>query len=404
MNLEYKEVATDLVEWVRRNLLRRQTVYFIFLLAILSGLVTQLSIIPNGSAEVEVAYFISSSSISSIADDPLSLPHKLATFFASEISNSVRYVRAISIIFFGLCTVALYRVLKRWHSDKIALFCSVMFSTNATVLAVSRLGTPLVLLFGWSIIISVLLWIRHGSSRKIAPLIFAVVATALLYVPGAPYFFVLLFVIFINKIKKFATNLKPIALYLGIGLGVVIIAPLIYSFVRDINLLRIWLLLPEQIIWSDVPRNILRVPSAFIYRAPVDPLINVGRLPIFDVASGGLFLIGLYAYRKYIRLERTKVMLITVVLSVIIGMLGQVTVAVILLLPFVYSVIGAGVSYVLDEWYGVFPKNPFARSFGLILVTFVILMSVYYQLTRFLVVWPNTPATRAVYNQSIIVK
>jgi hypothetical protein len=84
---------------------------------------------------------------------------------------------------------------------------------------------------------------------------------------------------------------------------------------------------------------------------------------------------------------------------VILGALGELTVAITLLLPFVYAVIAAGISYVLDEWYSVFPRNPFARSFGLIVITAVVLMSSYYQITRFLVVWPQAPETREVYSQ-----
>jgi hypothetical protein len=130
----------------------------------------------------------------------------------------------------------------------------------------------------------------------------------------------------------------------------------------------------------------------------------VGSLPVLDVAAGGLFLIGMYAYQKNAKLERTKIMLLTAFLGILLGALGQVTIGIFLIMPYVYSVIAAGISYVLDEWYGVFPRNPFARSFGLLLVTIVVLISVYYQATRFFVVWPQTPETRQTYNQSGLIQ
>lgn len=404
MKLKYKAEIVNFYKWAHLTLFRRQTVYFLIVITIFVGLIFQFSVIPPGASTVESEYLKDSSSLSAIISNPLSLPHKLPTYLVSQIFSSVRYSRSISIIFFGLCTFALYRILKRWHSDKIALLSTVLFASNATVLAIARLGSPLVLLFGWSLIISALLWLRHGSSRNIAPIFLAIIATALFYVPGAPYFFLLFIAIFLNKILTTIRTMKPRVLYIGLFLSLLMITPLVYSIMKDVSVLKEWLLLPEGIIWSDVPRNVLRVPSAFIYRAPVEPLLNVGRLPIFDVASGGTFLIGIYAYQKNLKLKRTKVMLLTALLSVILGMLGQVTLAVLILLPFVYSIIGAGLSYILDEWYSVFPKNPFARSFGLLLVTFVVIMSVYYQLTRFLIVWPNTPETRSIYNQSRIVE
>lgn len=383
---------------------RRQTLYAVLLFLLLITLIFNLSIIPDKSAQSEVDYIQTNSVFSNIADNPLYLPHKLTTFAVEQISSSVRFVRAISIVFFGICTVALYRVLKRWHSDKVALFSSAMFATNAVVLAVARLGSPDVLLFSWAIVISLLLWLRYGTSRRIAPLTLALIGTAIVYIPGAPYFFALLIALFANKIKSTFQNMKRSSFYVSICLGLLALTPLILSFLADPNLIKSWLLLPENIIFSEIPRRILEVPSAFIYRTPEYPLLNVGRLPIFDVASGGLFLIGLYAYQKYIKLERTKIMILTAILGLILGALGQTLIAILILLPFTYSIIGAGISYVLDEWYRVFPKNPFARSFGLILVTLVILMSVYYQLTRFLVVWVNAPETRDVYNYSRIIE
>jgi hypothetical protein len=127
-------------------------------------------------------------------------------------------------------------------------------------------------------------------------------------------------------------------------------------------------------------------------------------LPVLDVASGGLFLIGLYAYQKKAKLERTKVMILTAIFGIILGGLGQIVIGVVLVLPFVYSVVAAGISYILDEWYSVFPKNPFAKSFGFILVTLVVLTSIYYQSTRFFVVWPQTPETRSIYDQSGLIQ
>jgi hypothetical protein len=390
--------------WIQKYVWRRQTLYGILLLLFLVLLVYQLSVIPSKFAQEEMTYATETQSYTAIGRNPLSLPHKLASFSISLVTDSARWIRAISIVFFGFCVVALYRILKRWHSDQIALFATVLFATNASALAVARLGTPLVLLFGWSIVISLLLWMQHGNSRKIAPFSLIVISAALLYVPGAPYFFLLLGLLFRQKLVTTIRTLKNSTLAIAIGAALFVLLPLLISFIRDPLVLKEWLLLPDTIAFKSIIVNILRVPSAFIYRTPIEPLLNVGRLPILDVAAGGFFLMGLYAYQKYIKLERTRIMILTALLSIIIGALGEVAIAAVLLMPFVYSVIAAGISFVLDEWYGVFPKNPFARSFGLLLVTFVVLMSIYYQLTRFLVVWPQTPETRAVYNLSGLIQ
>ncbi len=374
------------------------------LIVLLIGVVWNLSVIPEGAADVERAAYASTSTLDGIVDNPLSLPYKLVAYVAHYTSDSIRVLRAISLVVFGLTVIALYRILKIWHSDKIALFAASMYATNALALTVARLGTPLVLLFGWSLLISAMMWIQHGRSRKVAPAVFVVSTALLLYVPGAPYFFVLLAIIFNKKIRRIMNIMPRKSLALIALCFFSLLSLLMWALVQDVTVLKQWLLLPETINWAETARNILRVPSAYIYRSPIDPLLGVGRLPIFDVAVGGLFLVGLYVYQKKNKLERTKVMLLTALLAIVIGALGQVTAAVVLLLPFVYAVVAAGMSYLLDEWYKIFPRNPFARSFGLLLVTFVVLMTMYYQMTRFLVVWPQAPETRNQYNQSRLVQ
>jgi len=360
------------------------------------------SLIPTGASLTEVDYYYSASSLSEIVSNPLSLPYKLVASALVEISPSVRSMRALSVIVFSLSIFALFKILHRWHSQKIAMFATALFATNATVLAIARLGTPLVLLFSWSIILSILLWLQYGKSRKVAPVSLALVGALLFYIPGAPYFFLLLLVLFGNRYKTIFRSSSRNTLLICVFFALLVVAPLFYSMIQNVAVLREWLLIPNSIVWGDIPKNILRVPSAFIYRAPVNPLINVGRLPILDVASGGLFLLGLFSYYKNYKLERVRIMVLSALFAILLGALGQVTAGFILMIPFAYAVIAAGISLLLDEWYKVFPQNPFARSFGLLAVVVMLSFSVYYQLNRFLIVWPQTPETRQEYNQSRI--
>lgn len=383
---------------------RRQTLYALILLFLLVVVVARLSIFPEGASETERALVVESRSLSTIAENPLYLPYKIAAYAISFVSDSVRALRALSIVLFSLCIVALYRILKRWHSDTIALLATGMFATSALALSIGRYGTPIVMLFGWPLVIALLLWVQHGTSKKVAPVTLLTICAVLAYVPGAPYFFVLLSLLFIKKILSILRSLSPLQIGLGAFLCLILLLPLIISMIYDVSILKEWLLLPQAIDWSSVPRNLLRIPSAFIYRAPVDPLLNVGRLPILDVASGALMLIGLYTYQRNMKLERAKVILLTGLFSIILGALGATTAAILILMPFVFIVIAAGITQLLDKWYEVFPRNPFARSFGLVLLCLVVAMSMFYQATRFFIVWPLTPETRDTYNQSRLVQ
>lgn len=390
--------------WSVKFFWRRQSVYAFLLMVVLAGLVWQLSIIPEKAALEEVFYANDVSSVSSIVENPLYLPHKIASYTASYTSDSIRVIRGISVLTLGIAVVALYRILRRWHSEKVAFLASAMFATNATVLAVGRLAAPEILLMSWSLIIAAMLWLQHGNSRHFAPLWLFIVSSFLLYVPGSFYFFLLITLLYSNKIKETILSVKRSTVFIGALLFLLLITPLLFAVTENVEVLRQWLLIPSEIIWSDVPMNIVKVFSAFMYEAPFGAIVNVGDLPIFNIASGGLFVIGLYSFRKHMKLERTRIMLLTFLIAIILGAYGQIFTAVLILLPYSYSIIAAGISFLLDQWYSVFPVNKIVRSFGLLFVTLVVTLSVFYNVYRFFVVWPQAPETRAVYDQPRLIK
>ena len=337
-------------------------------MALFLSIFSVLSNIPENAALQEHATANDSSSLGVILDNPVNAPYKLATYGLTSLSPSIRLVRAVSFVFYIGACIAIFYALRHWHTLQTSIITTAAFATNSVVLAVGRLGTTLITVMSFFIFSSLLLWQLHSRSNKFVPIIVLVALGSLLYTPGALWFFLLLGIVYFNRFKNLFYNVKKPAIVFGIITAILLIAPLVFSFARNLDTLNQWLLIPNNLELSEIPRSILRVPSAFIYRMPSEPLINVGRLPIFDVASGILFLIGLNAYRRKLKLDRTKVMIGSALVAIVIGALGELTLSVILLLPFAYSVIAAGIEYLLDEWYSVFPRNPYARSFGLLLI------------------------------------
>lgn len=387
-----------------KALKRKETLFFLMLVGSIIVLFSFLSLIPIQASVAEVSSAQNTQSLGAIYENPVNAPYKLATYAAMQISSSVRVARFVSLFFYLAVCVSMFYALRHWHTLQASILTTLAFASNSVLLATGRLGTPLIVVVSFFIFMSSLLWKVHTRSKRFVPVLIAFALAALLYIPGILWFAGILGIVYINKIKKFFKNTKKGAVAFGVVLSLIVVTPLILGFIRNTDTLKEWLMLPDTLIWDNVVRAILRVPSAFIYRMPSDPLINIGRLPIFDVTSGIIFLIGLYAYARKLRLDRTRVMIGSALVGCIIGAIGQTTTAVIMLLPFAYSIIAAGIEYLLDEWHRVFPKNPVAKSFGMVLVTTAVLFSMYYQLTRFFVVWPQTPETRSTYNQSRIIQ
>ncbi len=382
----------------------RESLYLVIIRALLYGIYSFISLVPSEAAETEHRNVEQSSSLRKVYENPVNAPYKLATYALTSLSPSVRMARAISFVFYMGACVALFYALKHWHTLQASILTTLAFASNAVILGTSRLGTPAITTFSFFIFSGLLLWQVHSKSNKIVPIIVLLCLAALLYVPGAIWFFIIIAVVYGNRFKHLFKNVKRPAVIIGAILALALLTPLVLSFVENSNYLKEWLLLPPQLDWGNVPRSILRVPSAFIYRMPIEPLVNIARLPVFDIATGVLFLIGLNAYMRKLKLDRTRVMIGAALVAIVIGAFGQTLLAVIMLMPFAYAVIAAGIEYLLDEWFSVFPRNPVARSFGVIMITATVLFSTYYQLTRFFVVWPQTPETRAVYDRSRIVE
>ncbi len=385
--------------WLKDIIFRRETITLILITAFFVFIFGVFSKVPEGAAEVEVASAEAASSLTKILENPVNAPYKILTFILTSISESVRMARVASFMYLLATSYALFYVLNHWHKTQTAILVSAAFATNSIVLAIGRLGAPLISVFSWYVFAGLLLWQLHTRSNKIIPFVTLAMLGALLYTPGVLWFCLVVGIVYWNRIRRLFKHVKLAAILYGAFVGLVLVIPLILGFIRNPETINTWLLLPQEFVWDDIWRSALAVPSAFLYRMPEAPLINVGRLPVFDVASGVLFLVGLNAYRAKFRLDRTRIMIGIALVGILIGALGQTIIAVVLLLPFAYSIIAAGIEFLLDEWQRVFPKNPFARSFGTVLLTVAVAFSAYYHLTRFLVVWPQTPETKAVYTE-----
>src|SRR5690606_12968540 len=107
-----------------------------------------------------------------------------------------------------------------------------------------------------------------------------------------------------------------------------------------------------------------------------------------------LFPLGLYYYFKFRSLARAKLLgACFVIAGILLAVEGPVTTA--LLLPLVYIVVAGGIALLLGQWLTIFPRNPFARSLGIILLTAAVTMSCVYSLRAYFIAWPNNQTVKA---------
>ncbi|MCA9333765.1 hypothetical protein KC963_01840, partial [Candidatus Saccharibacteria bacterium] len=142
------------------------------------------------------------------------------------------------------------------------------------------------------------------------------------------------------------------------------------------------------------------LPVFVLARGPLEPVLNLGRLPLLDIFSAAMAVLGVYWYSFKIKLLRTRLLSVFTFIAAILIMLNGVTMLP-LLLPLSYIVITAGIMLLLQQWFTVFPRNPIARSLGIGIVCIAIGVTGAYHMRRYFVAWSGDPITKATFSYQL---
>ncbi len=354
-----------------------------------------------GLSSAEVQTILQSSSWSSIVQNPLWLPLKLIYLALHKINVDPTSFRYVNGLFAMLAVAALYSITKKWYSQRVSALTTILFGTSVTTITIARVATPAILLYSWLWCIALVMWFQSSHKTRLAPLILLFFSAFMLYTPGIAWFALILGLWFSKEIPTFFKHMKSSWIIIGSVIGLIFVIPLIHAFTQDPKLIKSWLLIPQSL---DIRASLLYLkdlPAAFLYKSDRNPVYNLGNLPLLDALSGTLLLLGLYTYRKRLRLDRTVVYIVSVLLSMTLAALNRNQTYLIFCLPFLYLLMGEGISYLLGQWRSVFPRNPIARFFGTLLMTIAILAASWYHIQRYFLAYTNNPATKKVYSQHI---
>ncbi len=362
----------------------------------------RLKTLPGGVSNDEANALTASSSWRLILDNPLFLPHKLMLYVLQVGGFRQLYVlRIVSILWALLFILFFFMVLKHWFTTRISLLGTLMFATSSWYLVLARSLTPDVLLSSLVILMAVGGWLRFGRARALPLLLAAVVAALICYIPGMLWFMLVAAVWQRKAISQSLQEVGVVTSILGAFLFLLLIVPLIYSVVKSPAIGQTLIGLPAELpTWRVLSQNLVNIPLAVFLRSPINPTHWVGRLPLFDIFSSTMFLLGLYSFYYRRQLDRAKLLIGLLVLGAILIALGG-TVGMAVLLPTLYIIVTAGINLMLQQWLTVFPRNPVARVLGATLLVVAILMSCAYQTQRYYNAWQHSPQTAQTFNHRL---
>ena len=200
-------------------------------------------------------------------------------------------------------------------------------------------------------------------------------------------------------IAKKLTTSKAIFFIIS-GVFLVPLIPLFYFLSKDTAILKTWLGLPEGLATKNVFDNLINLPNQILLRGVDNPLMWVYNTPIIDAVTLVLIITGfiyIFNRERYAILKKSAFLFLTIIIGLIL-LNGYDYIS--LGLPLLYMFAAVGLTFLVEQWFHIFPRNPLARSIGMTLVVFLVGLVSSYHVTRYFIAWPRMDATRDAYSTS----
>ncbi len=334
-----------------------------------------------------------------LLDNSLFLPLKLPIFVLSHLGvNDIVALRSVASFYGLLSIVIIFSLMRRLFTKRIANIGTILVLTSSWFLQSSRIISPVVMyLFSMTLILLIVALLRVKKRQKLTATLITVCLASVVYTPGLIVLFLMLFFWQRKDAYRIIKNIPKWFFIALILLFIVLVSPLFYSMIYGNLGIVAYLGAPSVLEPVEWLKRLAFIPVYVFIRGPLEPTFNVARLPIMDMFSSVLLLLGGYSYVTKIKEQKYTKIILTVLIfsSGFIALNGPLLLP--LLLPVIYLFVAIGVALLLQQWFTVFPKNPLARSLGVILLCLALATISFYHCKRYFIVWPNSPATKTVF-------
>lgn len=373
-------------EW---TLYRYRFVIGYAVLALISLLLLTLFItdIPPGLSLGEQQSVITSSQIvfDKLPTNVIDLPYHILQKFSVEILGVTPLgVRLPSLILGAFTALFLVLIMHRWFKTNVALVASIIIVSSAWFISITRQGTPEVMIAFWTSFL--LLGSTYVSQQvRTAALWKALCAVAgafALYTPFMIYFFfaALLAGMVQPHLRFILRESSKVRLSLDTLVFVALLAPLGWGIYQDLGVIRQLLAVPAAL---PEPLQFLQAIAAALSNLvhPLNVQFTERALPLLSLAAAAL--LGIGAVRLLTDFHSVRSYLLLIWAAILIPIIGfnpnNLTV---LFVPTMVC-IGVGIHVIIRYWYKLFPRNPYARIFGLVPLVVLVVGIVQFNYQRY---------------------
>lgn len=368
------------------------------------GAVTIASIYtPGGLTQLEVNNLEPTAGIS---EGTLAIPniifHLLQHMSLSAFGTSILSIKLPAIILSIVATVSIFLLLRRWFKPNIAVLAMLIMITTGQFIYIGQNANSHILYIALTALILLFasLTLQNSTRNQLAWKIGLAISVGLSwYTPFFIYITLgLLLVALIHPHTRHHLLKKSERpnWFIAFAVFVATITPLVYLSTVN-HSLPASLLGLDLLQDLDIIANLKTLLTMYIWVAPV--AIGGQIAPVMDFSSLILILLGVLVLFRQSYTSRTYMIAAWTLLALPVLILVP-TLASMMTVPLLI-LLAIGIETLLSEWYKLFPKNPYARGTGLILIVGLIGVMVSSGVDRFVHGYRYMPEAANVFSTDL---
>lgn len=299
--------------------------------------------------------------------------HLLQKLSINEIGFNLLGIKMPSIVISFLSAFGLVILLKKWYRHSTSIITTAMMLLSAPFLYIGQQGNATIMTVFWSVYIILLAYLTATNTSKlryIYAILFAVAIALSLYTPLMIYVLVALGIgAILHPHMRYVIRKRGVkSISISTALTIILLVPFILFCISKPASM-ITLFVGENLNDIDWVGNLTLVVHQlfnFFNSGPITGILS----PIFSLPVVAIAGIGIYSLATRSHSVQSYVIAAWSLLIIPVFIVNP-TNSALIFVP-VSLLVASGVSYILWYWYGLFPKNPYARLAGLIPVAVLV--------------------------------
>lgn len=296
-----------------------------------------------------------------------SLPYHLLQRASIELFGvTIIGIKLPSLILSFITAIGAVLLLRRWFRPSVALLATILLVTTGQFLFVSQSGAPGIMYMLWSVwllLAATMMTNKEASYPLVWRILFFVLVGLSLYTPLSLYLIIAIIAAALlhPHVRYVLKRMNGNSLLLLTIVAIVLVAPLGY-LISERPALGLELLgkpaeWPPQLLENGW--QLLRQYFDFF-----NPQARTLMVPVFGFGALALIILGAWQLVKNHHNARSYTIAAWILLLIPVLLINPMYTS-ITFVPFLL-LMASGLDFLMRSWYGIFPRNPYARAVGLI--------------------------------------